>query len=143
MIIEKNKDHDNMKILYIYLFENIIVLLTRLIKLYIEHLYNFSMFESHPELVSKFSAFEGKDVNKVKESGLLQQHALRVMSTVDKCITHINDPSSTRNILHEVGERHKLFDVSPDDIQVAYYRGNRITFSFGLRFLSLFEPFTE
>ena len=91
------------------------------------------MFESHPELVSTFSAFEGKDVNKLEESGLLQQHALRVMSTVDKCITHINDPSSTRNILHEVGETHKLFDVSPDGIQVVL----RNNISIGLKFAPL------
>ncbi|XP_060583491.1 globin CTT-W-like [Ruditapes philippinarum] len=76
------------------------------------------MFKSKPELIRTFSTFEGKDVNKLQESGLLQQHAVRVMSTIDKCIIHINDPSSMEYILQEVGEHHNMYNVRSNDIQI-------------------------
>jgi hemoglobin-like flavoprotein len=78
----------------------------------------FSMFESRPELIKTFSKFKGKDLYTLQESGLLQQHALRVMATIDKCITYINQPSSMIQILREVGHLHTVYNVKPDDIQV-------------------------
>ncbi|XP_045163678.1 uncharacterized protein LOC123527999 [Mercenaria mercenaria] len=77
-----------------------------------------SMFESRPELIKVFAAFKGKDVSKIQDSGLLQQHALRVMATIDKCITRINQPSDMISMLHEVGYNHRQYSVPSDDIQI-------------------------
>ena len=76
------------------------------------------MFESRPELIKTFSKFNGKDLNTLQESGLLQQHALRVMATIDKCITCMKRPSSMVHLLREVGHHHKVYNVKADDIQV-------------------------
>ncbi|XP_060583498.1 uncharacterized protein LOC132739727 [Ruditapes philippinarum] len=77
-----------------------------------------SLFESRPELINTFSKFEGKDVYKLQESGLLQKHALRVMATIDKCVTCINEHVKLIHILREVGHYHRQNNVRSIDIQV-------------------------
>ncbi|XP_045163840.2 uncharacterized protein LOC123528166 [Mercenaria mercenaria] len=77
-----------------------------------------SMFESQPQLIETFGKFKGKNISALRESGLLQQHALRVMAIIDKCITRLNQPSNMMYILREVGHLHKKYKVQPDDIQI-------------------------
>lgn len=76
------------------------------------------MFESRPELMEVFSKFKGRDLHELKRAGLLRQHALRVMATIDKVITRLDEPSSLIILLREVGAHHKLYKVPPDYIQI-------------------------
>ncbi|XP_045163679.2 neuroglobin-like [Mercenaria mercenaria] len=77
-----------------------------------------SMFESRPELLELFSKFKGQNINELRRAGLLRQHALRVMATIDKVITRLDEPSSLIVMLREVGAHHKLYKVPPDYIQI-------------------------
>ncbi|XP_045163680.1 uncharacterized protein LOC123528001 [Mercenaria mercenaria] len=77
-----------------------------------------SMFESRPELLEVFSKFKGRDLSELRRAGLLRQHALRVMATIDKVITRLDEPSSLIVMLREVGAHHKLYKVPPDYIKI-------------------------
>ena len=76
------------------------------------------MFESRPELMEVFSKFKGRDVRELKGSGLLRQHALRVMATIDKVITRLDEPPALITLLKESGAHHKMYKVPQDYIQV-------------------------
>lgn len=78
----------------------------------------FRMFESRPELMEVFSKFKGRDLHELRRAGLLRQHALRVMATIDKAITRLDEPSSLIILLREVGAHHKLYKVPPENLQV-------------------------
>jgi hemoglobin-like flavoprotein len=76
------------------------------------------MFESRPELLEVFSKFKGRDLDELRRAGLLRQHALRVMATIDKVITRLDEPSSLKQMLREVGGHHRVYKVPPDYLQV-------------------------
>ena len=76
------------------------------------------MFESRPELIEVFSKFKGRDIRELKRGGLLHQHALRVMATIDKVITRLDEPSSLIVLLKESGAHHKMYNVPQDYLQV-------------------------
>lgn len=77
-----------------------------------------SMFESHPELLEVFSKFKGRDLYELKRAGLLRQHALRVMATIDKCIARLDEPASLMMMLRESGAHHRLYKVPVDYIPI-------------------------
>jgi hypothetical protein len=76
------------------------------------------MFESRPELMEVFSKFKGRDLLELKRAGLLRQHALRVMATIDKVITRLDEPTALITLLKESGAHHKLYKVPQDYLQV-------------------------
>jgi len=76
------------------------------------------MFESRPELINIFSSFQGKGLPELHESGLLNAHALRVMATVDTCVSRLDDTDEVSDILKEVGRNHKKNKVPVHHIQV-------------------------
>lgn len=77
------------------------------------------MFESRPELIKIFSSFRGKGLTELQHSGLIHAHALRVMATVDKCVSRLDDRSEIAAILREVGQKHRAYDVPADQIEVS------------------------
>lgn len=76
------------------------------------------MFESKPELLELFANFRDHGLGDLKKNGLLRQHALRVMATVDKCITRIDEPEAFIELLFDVGVSHKKYKVPSEYIQV-------------------------
>lgn len=80
------------------------------------------MFESKPELLELFANFREHALGELKKNGLLRQHALRVMATVDKCITRINEPDAFIELLHDVGVAHRKYKVPSEYIQVHVIR---------------------
>jgi hypothetical protein len=80
--------------------------------------FNFSMFESRPELLEIFSKFKGRDLMELKRAGLLRQHALRVMATIDKVITRLDEPTALITLLKEAGAHHKLYKVPQNYLKV-------------------------
>lgn len=75
------------------------------------------MFESRPELKDAFHAFKGKNLTELQHTGLIRAHALRVMATVDKCISRLDEPSNLANLMIEMGRHHRQYNVNPDYIQ--------------------------
>ena len=78
----------------------------------------FRMFESKPELLELFANFREHDLHEIKKNGLLRQHALRVMATVDKSVTRIDEPDAFIGLLKEVGNAHLKYNVPSTSIQV-------------------------
>ena len=76
------------------------------------------MFESRPELKDAFHKFKGKNLTELQHTGLIRAHALRVMATVDKCISRLDEPSNLANLMIEMGRHHRQYNVNPDYIQV-------------------------
>jgi len=79
---------------------------------------HFRMFESRPELMELFSDFRGQGLSDIKKTGLLRHHALRVMATIDKCITRIGEPDDFIELLTEVGIAHRKYNVPTGFFQV-------------------------
>ncbi|XP_052820400.1 uncharacterized protein LOC128246248 [Mya arenaria] len=79
-----------------------------------------SMFENRPVLIEIFANFRGRDVGDLQRSGLIRQHALKVMGTIDKCISRINEPENLAKLLIETGALHKKYNVTPDVIQAIF-----------------------
>ncbi|XP_060583500.1 uncharacterized protein LOC132739729 [Ruditapes philippinarum] len=77
-----------------------------------------SMFESRPELLEIFSKFKGRDLMELKRAGLLRQHALRVMATIDKVITRLDEPTALITLLKEAGAHHKLYKVPQNYLKI-------------------------
>ena len=77
------------------------------------------MFESKPDLKEAFANFRGKDLTELSKSGLIRAHALRVMATVDKCVTRIDTPASMIKLCQELGQSHKQYNLKPDYMQVS------------------------
>lgn len=88
-----------------------------------EHIANFgvitfvSMFESRPELKDIFYKFRGKELLELNQTGLLKMHALRVMATVDKCVSRLDEPKNLSKTLGDVGRSHKLNNVGPCQVK--------------------------
>ena len=78
----------------------------------------FRMFEGKPELLELFANFREHDLHEIKKNGLLRQHALRVMATVDKSVTRIDEPDAFIGLLKEVGNAHLKYNVPSTSIQV-------------------------
>jgi len=79
------------------------------------------MFESHPELIKVFSAFSGHELSSLKHSGLLHEHGLRVMATVDSTVIQINDRHSLARNLRDLGMVHRSYNVPFELFQVWLY----------------------
>ncbi|WAQ95050.1 hypothetical protein MAR_007521 [Mya arenaria] len=75
------------------------------------------MFENRPELIEIFANFRGRDIGDLQRSGLIRQHALMVMGTIDKCISRIDEPENLAKLLIETGALHRKYNVPPDVIQ--------------------------
>ena len=78
----------------------------------------FRMFDSHPELIKVFSAFNGHELSSLKHSALLHEHALRVMATVDSAVIQINDRHALAENLCALGMVHKSYNVPFEQFQV-------------------------
>ena len=76
------------------------------------------MFENRPDLKDVFSSFRGKDLTDLQNSGLIRVHALRVMATVDKCVSRIDEPENYGNILRQLGHHHREYQVKKEHMQV-------------------------
>ncbi|XP_060583492.1 uncharacterized protein LOC132739721 [Ruditapes philippinarum] len=76
------------------------------------------MFESKPELKETFASFKGKNVDELHNTGLLRKHALRVMSTIDKCIARLDQPSSMTSTLRNIGVHHMQYKVPIEYLEV-------------------------
>ena len=67
--------------------------------------------------------FRTLQTSELEYSTILRSHAMRVMSTVDKCIARLDNRQKLREMMTEMGIRHKnctvkmeFIDVRPDEV---------------------------
>ncbi|CAG5121683.1 unnamed protein product, partial [Candidula unifasciata] len=87
------------------------------------------LFHTHPDSIDSFMAFKDKAVEDIEKSAVLKAHALRVMQTVDKCITRLDDVDKMATILCQLGRRH-----------VGYKANASLVPMIGKQFISAIEP---
>jgi hypothetical protein len=78
----------------------------------------FSLFQTHPEVQDAFLPFQQLAKEDMEQSAILRSHALRVMGTVDKCLTRIRTPEKLQSLMHELGERHNNYNARFEFIDV-------------------------
>jgi hypothetical protein len=78
----------------------------------------FSLFESEPEIQEVFSEFRGKGLKELKLTGLLRKHSLRVMATLDNCVTNLDEPASIIPSLTQLGIGHAKLNVPINYLEV-------------------------
>ncbi|XP_048752325.2 neuroglobin-like isoform X2 [Ostrea edulis] len=77
-----------------------------------------NLFQTHPEVQDAFLPFQQLAKEDMEHSSILRSHALRVMGTVDKCLTRIRTPEKLQNLMHELGERHMNYNARYDFIDL-------------------------
>lgn len=78
----------------------------------------YSLFQSHPEVQDAFLPFQQLAKEDMQHSDILRSHALRVMGTVDKCLTRIRTLKKLQHLMHELGERHIKYNAQFEFIDV-------------------------
>ena len=77
------------------------------------------MFDNHPEVQDAFLPFQHLSRKDMEQSAILRSHALRVMGTVDKCITRLDTPDKLKELMSDLGKRHMNYNTKEDFIEVS------------------------
>ncbi|CAL1531035.1 unnamed protein product [Lymnaea stagnalis] len=87
------------------------------------------LFNTHPDAIDSFLAFKDKTVQDLERSAVLKAHALRVMQTVDKCISRLDKLDKMAALLMQLGRRH-----------VGYQANIKLIPIIGKQFMAAIEP---
>ncbi|WAR15154.1 CYGB1-like protein [Mya arenaria] len=90
------------------------------------------LFETHPEVHEAFMSFRAVNTSELEYNAILRAHALRVMGTVDKCIYRLDNRDKLRELMTELGIRHKNYSVKIEFIDLM-----------GPQFISSIKPHLE
>jgi hypothetical protein len=77
------------------------------------------LFDNHPEVQDAFLPFQHLSRKDMEQSAILRSHALRVMGTVDKCITRLDTPDKLKELMSDLGKRHMNYNTKEDFIEVS------------------------
>ncbi|KAJ8320544.1 hypothetical protein KUTeg_002131 [Tegillarca granosa] len=72
------------------------------------------LFETHPEVQDAFLPFQQLTKSDLEQSVILRSHALRVMGTVDKCLSRAHKPEKLQELMLELGSRHSTYNAKAD-----------------------------
>ncbi|KAH3828339.1 hypothetical protein DPMN_130295 [Dreissena polymorpha] len=90
------------------------------------------LFETHPEVYDSFVSFHAINTSELEYNAILRQRALRVMGTVDKCITRLDNREKLRELITELGIRHNNYSVKIECIDLM-----------GPQFISSIKPYLQ
>lgn len=76
------------------------------------------LFDSHPEVQDAFLPFQQLSKKDMEQSAILRSHALRVMGTVDKCISRLDTPDKFKDLMTNLGQRHLNYNVNEEFIEM-------------------------
>ncbi|KAL8613604.1 hypothetical protein ACOMHN_022023 [Nucella lapillus] len=76
------------------------------------------LFETHPDVQDAFLPFRRQKLDDLKHSHELKSHALRVMGTVEKCLSRIDEPEKLEALLHDLGAKHLIYNARIDYIDL-------------------------
>ncbi|XP_045187996.1 cytoglobin-1-like [Mercenaria mercenaria] len=69
------------------------------------------LFEKYPDVQQLFVHFRGLSSTELQNNKKLRDHGLRVLNTLDKCITRIDDTERLEKLLLELGQKHVMFNI--------------------------------
>ena len=77
------------------------------------------LFEKFPDVQDLFVPFRGLNSEELRQNVGLREHGLRVMGTIEKCITRIDKPEKLISMLEVLGEKHIVFDTKIEYFDVS------------------------
>ncbi|XP_048737254.1 uncharacterized protein LOC125652250 [Ostrea edulis] len=72
------------------------------------------LFEKCPDVQDLFVPFRGLTSEELRHNVGLREHGLRVMGTIEKCITRLDKPEKLIAMLETLGEKHIMFDTKAE-----------------------------
>lgn len=72
------------------------------------------LFEKYPDVQQLFVHFRGLTTEELKNNKKLRDHGLRVLNTLDKCITRIDEQERLEKLLLELGQKHVLYNIKTE-----------------------------
>lgn len=78
------------------------------------------LFEKFPDVQDLFVPFRGLNSEELRQNVGLREHGLRVMGTIEKCVTRIDQPDKLTSMLEILGEKHVVFDTKIEYFDVSY-----------------------
>ncbi|XP_062573832.1 uncharacterized protein LOC134235698 [Saccostrea cucullata] len=69
------------------------------------------LFEKFPDVQDLFVPLRGLSSEELRHNVGLREHGLRVMGTIEKCITRLDKPEKLTSMLEALGEKHIMFDT--------------------------------
>ena len=73
----------------------------------------------HPVAHEEFIPFKSIEVHDEHFNKVLRNHGLKVLNTVRKMITRIDDEESMIDMLRDTGKRHGCYNANADYIEVS------------------------
>jgi len=64
-------------------------------------------------------SYRAQNATEQEYNAILRKHALRVMGTVDKCISRLHQPDKLGDLMTELGIRHKQYNVKIEYLDVS------------------------
>ncbi|XP_045187995.1 cytoglobin-1-like isoform X2 [Mercenaria mercenaria] len=69
------------------------------------------LFEKYPDVQQLFVHFRGLSPDELQNNMKLRDHGLRVLNTLDKCITRIDETERLEKLLLELGQKHVIYKI--------------------------------
>lgn len=82
-------------------------------------LWSFRLFEKYPDVQQLFVHFRGMSADELRHNKRLRDHGLRVLNTLDKCITRIDEPDRLEKLLLELGQKHVVYNIKVEHLYVS------------------------
>lgn len=79
------------------------------------------LFEKFPDVQDLFVPFRGLNSEELRQNVGLREHGMRVMGTIEKCITRIEQPDKLTSMLESLGEKHVVFDTKIEYFDVSLF----------------------
>ncbi|KAH3828353.1 hypothetical protein DPMN_130310 [Dreissena polymorpha] len=79
----------------------------------------FSLFETHSEVHDAFMSFRANNTSELEYNASIRKRPLRVIGTVDKCVTRLDVRERLRELMTELGILHKNYSVKIELLDVS------------------------
>lgn len=65
--------------------------------------------------------FRGISADELRKNKKLRDHGLRVLNTLDKCISRIDETESLEKLVHELGQKHAIYKIKKEHLHVCMF----------------------
>ncbi|XP_052766614.1 cytoglobin-1-like [Mya arenaria] len=69
------------------------------------------LFEKYPDVQQLFVHFRGLSSDELRNNIKLRDHGLRVLNTLEKCISRVDEPERLEKLLFDLGQKHSMYNI--------------------------------
>ena len=66
-----------------------------------------------------FVHFRGLSAEELRNNKTLRDHGLRVLNTLDKCISRVDELDRLEKLLFELGQKHVMYNIKVEYLNVS------------------------